>query len=155
MKKMKRGLSPVIATILLVGLVIMIGVIIFFWFKNMQREAITKFGETNIELVCDEVRFDASYSSDPSDQIYLSNKGNVPISSFKVKKSREGSYETEDIEDITDWEVGLNEGRTFSSGIVIGNYDEITLIPVLLGNSKNGYRSFVCGDRYGHPIEIF
>jgi flagellin-like protein len=143
----KKGVSPVIATILLVGIVIMMGIIIFLWFKNLQKEAITKFGDTNIELVCDEVSFDASYSSG---QLYLLNTGNVPIYSFKVKTSEEGSYKTENIEDLTQWPKGLNEGRTFSSQINLdANAEEIKLIPVLLGNSKKGHKSFVCGEQYG------
>jgi len=147
MERGKRGVSPVIATILLVGMVIIIGVIIFLWFKNMQKEAITKFGNTNIELVCDEVGFDASYSSS---QVYLSNTGNVPIYSFKVKTSKEGEYKTENIEDLTSWEKGLNEGKTFSSQINLdSDAEEIKIIPVLLGNSEKGHKSFVCGEQYG------
>ena len=146
----KRGVTPVIATILLVGIVILIGVIVFLWFKNLQKESITKFGDTNIELICDEVSFEASYSSN---QIYFSNKGNVPIYSFKVKISKEGGYETKNIDDLTQWEKGLNEGKTFSAPINLDSEaKEIKLIPVLLGNSPRGYRSFVCGEQYGITI---
>jgi len=44
----KKGLSPVIATMLLIAIVVVIGLIIFLWFRGMTEEAITKFDGTNI-----------------------------------------------------------------------------------------------------------
>ena len=49
----KRGVSPVIAVILLIALVVVIGVIIFFWFKSMTQEAVVKFENENIKVVCE------------------------------------------------------------------------------------------------------
>ena len=61
MKNKKRGVSPTIATILLIALVIVAAIIVFVWFKSMSKEAVTKFGDKNIELVCEDVEFEASY----------------------------------------------------------------------------------------------
>ena len=47
----KSGLSPVIATVLLVGLVVVSGLIIFMWFRGLTQEAVVKFDQ-NIQLVC-------------------------------------------------------------------------------------------------------
>ena len=46
----KRGVSPVIATILLIGIVIVIALIVFLWLRGMQQEAITKFEGMNVEI---------------------------------------------------------------------------------------------------------
>lgn len=157
--KNKKGLSPVIATVLLIGLVIMIGVIIFLWFKNMQQETITKFGDTNVELICDEVAFDASYSGG---NLYLSNKGNVPIYNMNLKMSGDGSYTTNDLRTLTDgnpgdeeWpSEGLNQGATFSTPIDSGGGTEIKLIPILLGSSAKGEQPFTCDESQGFSIDV-
>ena len=87
--KMKRGLSPVIATTLLIAMVVVLGLIIFLWFRGFTEESVTKFGGTNIKLVCGDLAFESSYSSD-SGNLFLSNIGNVPIYSFKLKIQKTG-----------------------------------------------------------------
>jgi len=151
----RKGISPVIATSLLIAMVVVIGLIIFLWFRGFTEEAITKFGGTNVELVCGDVKFDSSYSGG---QISLINVGNVPIYSFQLKIEKPGSHSTEDIKDVADWPVeGLNQGGSFSGdiGSSVGfNVEEITVIPVLRGQSKSGARTHVCDERYGEAIVL-
>jgi len=150
--KKRRGISPVIATSLLIAMVVVIGLIIFLWFRGFTQEAITKFGGTNVELVCGDVQFDSSYSGG---QISIVNVGNVPIYSFQLKIEKPGSHSTEDIKDITDWPIeGLNQGGSFAEYIAddIGSADEIVVIPILRGTSKSGARTHVCDERYGEEI---
>ena len=151
--KNKRGISPVIATVLLIAMVIVIGLIIFLWFKSMVEDEGTKFGK-NVKLVCDDVGFDARYSSGI---LSISNTGNVPIFEIKIKISEEGSHETKNLKDLSDWPgLGLNQGGTFSGNIssVIGSADKITLMPVLIGSSEEGRKTFVCEEQYGYEIII-
>ena len=37
----KKGVSPVIATVLLIAIVIVIGLIIFLWFRSLTKDALT------------------------------------------------------------------------------------------------------------------
>ena len=105
----KKGVSPVIATVLLIGLVMVITLIIFLWFKGLTQEAIVKF-DKNVELVCDEVKFEADYSNGI---LSISNIGNVPIYGIKVKISESGNYETKGLKDLSEWtNAGINQGRT-------------------------------------------
>ena len=109
----KNGVSPVIATVLLITMVVVVALIIFVWFRNINKEAITKFDGKNVEIVCNEVIFESSYSSG---ELYILNSGNVPIYSMKLRASRQGSYDTDDLQEITDsnWpEKGLNPGEVF------------------------------------------
>jgi len=156
----KSGLSPVVATVLLIAMVVVIGLIIFLWFRGMTQETITKFGGTNVQLVCDDVSFEASYLNGA---LSISNLGNVPIFSMKVKIYEERGYETKDIRDILtveseNWpEVGLNQGQVFlgDTSDEITGASKIILIPVLLGNSESGQKTFVCDEsQYGYEIEI-
>ncbi|MCK4647833.1 hypothetical protein KAT24_02800 [Candidatus Pacearchaeota archaeon] len=150
-KRTKKGISPVIATVLLIGMVVVIGLIIFIWFRGMVGESVTKFGK-NIKLVCDDVKFDASYSS--SGILSIVNTGNVPIFKMNMKISTAGGHSTEEInhDDYSEWdETGLKQGGTFSGSISVSG-DKITLIPILVGTSDKGKRTYICEGRYGKEI---
>ena len=150
MKKVnKKGVSPVIATVLLVAIVIVIGLIIFLWFRGMVQEAIVKF-DKNIELVCGDVNFDVDYSDG---NLNILNLGNVPIYKMKVKIYSDGGYETKNIDEVFGEWNGLNVGGSYS-GILDGsvNPEKIFLIPVLLGDSDSGRKFYVC-ENEGYQIK--
>jgi len=149
----KRGISPVIATVLLIAMVVVIGLIIFLWFSTFIEEEGTKFGKS-IKLACEEVSFDASYSGG---KLFIKNVGNVPIFEMKIKISSAGSHETKDLKDLSSgWpELGLNQGKSFEGSVTLGTgADKITLIPVLAGSSDKGKTTFVCEEQYGYEITI-
>ncbi|MEK6906673.1 MAG: archaellin/type IV pilin N-terminal domain-containing protein [Nanoarchaeota archaeon] len=149
--KKKKGVSPIIATVLLIAMVIVIGLIIFLWFRGMVEESVTKFGK-NVELVCADVEFDSTYSDST---LSISNTGNVPLFGMKIEISEGGNYETKSIRELSDsWPInGLGPGDSFSESIDFGSADKITSIPVLLGTSEKGDKSFVC-DGYGKEEKI-
>ena len=144
----KRGISPVIATVLLIGMVIVIGLIIFVWFRGMVGESVTKLGK-NIKLVCDDVEFKATYSGGI---LSIVNTGNTPIFKMNMKLSEAGGYTTEEIE-IGDG--GLKQGGAFSDSISVGSsIQKITLFPILIGTSDKGKRTYICGGQYGEEITL-
>lgn len=148
-----KGVSPVIATILLVGIVLVMGLIIFVWLRGLAGETITKF-DKNAELVCEEIQFEASYSIG---ELSISNIGNVPIFQMKVKVSNKGNFETSNLDTLTEsWpDVGLNQGTSFSDRITFSDAEEIVLIPVILGSSKEGEKTFACDEaRFGYGISL-
>ena len=149
----KKGVSPVIATVLLIAMVVVIALIVFLWFRGLTEEAITKFGGTNVKLVCSDVSFDASYLAGT---LSLLNTGNVPIFGIKAKISSQGSYETKDLRDFVDWpKVGLPQGGVFSGETGVEFSDaEVVLIPVLRGKSDKGEKIYVCEEQYGKEILI-
>ena len=158
-KKMdnRKGVSPVIATVLLVTMVVVIALIIFLWFRNINKEAITKFDGTNVEIVCSDVSFDASYSSGT---LYVTNSGNVPIYSMKLRTYSGGSYETNDLHDLSasGWpEKGLNPGIVSSSSGLSGyieGAERTILIPVLVGVNEAGEQKLhTCEDSFGQEID--
>ncbi|MDP3966541.1 MAG: hypothetical protein Q8Q04_03345 [archaeon] len=151
----KRGLSPVIATVLLITIVIVIALIVFLWLRGLTQEAITKFNGKNVQLVCDEVQFEAEYSGG---SIYISNSGNVPIYRMKARVSGEGSYTTEVLLEGTsaNWpDEGLNQGGTFSGPFDASGAEKILLIPVLIGKtSSEDKKSHTCEERQGKEIIV-
>lgn len=156
MKKRKNALSPVVATVLLIAMTIVIGLIVFLWFKGLTQEQITKFGGTNIQLVCEDVYFEAEYVPNT---LSILNSGNVPIYNFKVKVIGQGSHSTSNLGDLsnewnTNFKTGLNQGMGFSDEITFDG-NEIVLIPVLIGNSDKGKKTYVCDEENtGYSINL-
>ncbi|MBI4116983.1 hypothetical protein HY449_04545 [Candidatus Pacearchaeota archaeon] len=150
----ERGLSPVIATILLVGLVVVSGTIIFTWIRGLTQESVIKFDQ-NIQLVCGNVEFEAIYS-ETDGKIDVSNTGNVPIYDFQVKLSdTSGGFLTKKMREYPGWTIsGLNVGGavTIDSGTL--DYEEIVLTPILAGTAQSGSQaSFTCDEaQYGKVI---
>ena len=156
MRKNKKGVSPVIATVLLVAMVVVIGLIIFLWFKGITEEAVTKFGGKNIKLVCEDVEFLSDYSS-ATGMLSVSNIGNVPIYGIKARVSGQGSYQTLDMKDLpVNWpEIGLRQGGVFSGSVSeFSGADQVLLIPVLIGASESGNQVYVCEERYGQEVMV-
>jgi len=154
--KNKKGVSPVIATVLLIGMVVVLGLIVFLWFRGLTQETKTKFGDENIELACDKVQIEADYSGGT---LYISNSVQVPVYDFSVKQIKEGSYETDDLSDLAregEWDddVGLNGGGVFEGIVDFGDADEIILIPILLGKSGSERVTHTCEERHGYSILI-
>ena len=154
----KRGVSPVIATVLLISMVVIIGIIIFLWFRGMVGETVTKFGK-NIELACEDVVFDASYSTSTG-ILFITNNGVVPIYDMNVKIEGTGNHETKKLSEMNvGWikEKGI-QGEVFSGDIssAVGTSTKLTLIPILLGSTDAGEnKEFVCDEgQYGIEVNL-
>lgn len=144
----KKGVSPVIATVLLISMVVVLAMIVILWFTSLTQEAITKFDNQNIEIVCREVKFDASYSGGV---LTIVNTGSVPIKELKMKAESAGGYDTTSI----DLGSGLSPGRTLSKEIDTDEADTITIIPVLLGQSEKGLSTYMCKEgETGYELAI-
>jgi len=158
----KKGISPVIATVLLIAMVVVVALIVFVWFRGMVGESATKMGK-NIKLVCDDVKFDASYSTS-SDKLTIVNRADVPIFQLRVRLSGGGSYGTEEITSETHdgspsdegkWELmGLTQEGRFVGKFDVDSAEKITVFPVLIGSSEDGRRTYVCEGQYGEEIDL-
>lgn len=127
----KRGISPVIATVLLIVVAIALFLLIFLWLRGFQKEAILKFG-TPIETACLSLKYDATYSAQT---LQLTNTGSIPI--YKVKVYVDGSLTTT----ITTPIQPAESGQT-----TIGNCNKnVKVIPVLAGTTKAGaQKEYAC-----------
>lgn len=153
----KVGLSPVIATVLLVAMVIAIGLIVFLWMRGSVKEVIYKFGDKNVELACADVSFDVEYYSD-ADSLYVVNNGDVPIKDFKVQLTKSGIKTTFNLNEAGSDFAGISSGNGAEvdvSGKNIGDADEILVIPILEGRTSSGtIKTYVCDKRYGEMRTI-
>jgi flagellin-like protein len=145
MKKHEKAVSPVIATVLLVLVVVILATIILIWSFSFVKEAVEKeiAGEKKrAEQYCSEVKLDPF--EDPSGFGFV-NSGNVPIYAFKIKFSPSGGSTY--TKTVTGKEGQINPGATatISEGQLASDFEEVKVIPILLGKVKSGgYQEFQC-----------
>lgn len=152
-KRYKKGVSPVVATVLLIVIALVLALIIFFWIRSLIGESVVKFDGQNTETLCSQIEFDATYFSS-SKEISLFNSGEIPIYDFEVFIKKTGGHSTVTLQESSDWPtIGLRSGETFS-GIInedLSNANEIILIPVLRGKGLNSgqMKAITCKQNVG------
>jgi flagellin-like protein len=142
----KKGVAPIITTILLVLIVLVLASIIILWGTTFLPEALAKF-EQPIESACNNVVFSAEVAGS---ELSVSNTGDISIYKFRIKQS--GQSEAEVRSEV----VNLNSGgaKVMSLSIETG-VNEITVIPVLLGKTEKGkIQEFPCAEASWRVIEI-
>ena len=156
----EKGLSPVIATTILIGIAVVLASIIFLWARGFLAEATQKQGEP-IESSCAEIDFDAeAYVRDSKPIIDIVNEGNIPLYGIEVLEkdtnsiSSIGSFggtigngETRSLGTVDEAEGG-SSGYTFATG------KNLLIIPVIVGEADDGTkRAHTCSQEYGLEIQ--
>lgn len=140
----RRCLSPVIASVFMILMVIVLASIVFLWARGFVGEQIEKFGEP-IENYCGRVSFDAVLYND---NLEVKNSGNVDIRSFNIKKTRGGDTEFENFPfpvDAGKAEVSFIGSLEMDDG---KRAEEKIVYPVLVGKVRGESRNsvFTCLD---------
>jgi len=146
----KKAVSPVIATVLLISIVIILAAIILIWALSFIKEVVMKEAvegdERSAEQACSEVNLGASLSGGC---LYLINRGNVPIYQLEIIIKSGGSIDREN------QEINLAPGHSSSNICEIddeySSADSIEIIPVLLGKTEKGTSAYTCKN---HPIQV-
>ena len=147
----KRGLSPVIATVLLVALALVLATIIFLWARTFISELVEK-DESRIENSCERVSFVAEAFFSDGD-IDITNTGNVPLFGARVleKKVIGGSViSTDKFEEII--AAGETTSLKLNDDFAVG--DTMVLVPILLGETKTELKAHVCDDSFGVEVTV-
>lgn len=135
----KRGVSPVIATVLLIAIVIVLALIVFLWARGFIPEALTKSGKS-ANQACEEIRLDLSYLSEQG-ELQISNTGNIPIYALKIKKKTGGDIE------VQDEEIRISPGDT-ASRTIEGDYEELEIFPVVMAESGISKKIYTCQNSF-------
>jgi flagellin-like protein len=129
----KRALSPVVASVLLVALVMVLASIVFLWARGFIGEQIEK-GDAPISDLCSEVTFNVELITSAVSGVYdveIVNTGNVAIHKFTIVKSLDGS------EERYEFALGVNpqENARQEADLRINNKkpDKVIIYPALLG----------------------
>lgn len=157
----KRGLSPVVATILLVAIAVVLAIIILLWARGFLKEKTQKFNEP-IENSCERVIFEAeAYQNSDNPYIDVVNKGSIPIHGFEILKKETGKvsnlgafvFSAGGGSDNSVLYGGEN-GRLSISSTSIATGDTLELAPILIGEKGSEYVSFACDKKYGQEIKV-
>ena len=139
----KKGLSPVIASVMMILLVLVLASIIFLWARGFIGEHIEKFGKP-IEDYCGNVKFEMHRSGL---NLEVVNKGNVDIRSLNIKMIKDGDSEVNNFNFQID--AGDSESGYISFEMSDGSIpDEIIAYPALIGEVQGGGSNsvFTCLD---------
>jgi flagellin-like protein len=139
----KKGLSPVITTILLVLLAVILAGIIFLWAKGFVKEGLVKFGEP-IERACEKIKFEAAISGE---DILLTNRGDVPIYKLRVVSSSAGSSSGVESSQA----INPGESKTITEVSAVSGSK---VVPIILGTSKdNAVQEYECPKKYWFTLD--
>ena len=146
----KKGITPIISTVLLIMIVVILAIIILLWSRGFVREAILKEiagQEKTIDKYCIEVQLETFV--DPDGTFGFKNIGNVPLYSYNLKLTQAGSSFLDERATI------VNPGGSARIGdLTYSSYDKVEVIPILLGKKKTGEnQEFTCPDRNSIPIK--
>jgi len=141
----KKGLSPIIATVLLILLVMSLASIVFLWARGFIGEQIEKFGRP-MEDQCKLIDFDVDLiKSGVGDALEIVNHGNIPIHSLEIKKFLGGNSE------VGKFEFNIDKGGTARGDVLLRMKDgslpkTITIYPVLVGSvvGRESNKIFTC-----------
>jgi len=139
----KRGLSPVIASVLMIMLVLVLAAMIFLWARGFISEQIEKFGKPVDEL-CASIDFRVEKVGN---ELEIFNRGNVDIWYLDVKMFKGGDSE------ISKFDVAVNAGSAVREAITLvmddgSEPDETIVYPAILGSvrGKSSNKAFTCND---------
>jgi len=133
----KRGISPIIATILLVVIVMVLALIIFLWARGFVKESVRKQG-ASAQQKCGEISLSVAYVNDV---LEISNNGDVPIYRLEIEKKNEGNIELQ--REVVKLKSG--DSTTISVG---SEYEEIKVIPAILGEAKTSKKIYTCKNNF-------
>lgn len=140
----KKGLSPVVASVLLVALTIVIAGIIFIWAKGFIDANISKGGE-KIENLCNAVDYDVARIEN-TDEIEVINRGNINIYHLDIKM-----YDSDGNSEVGKFKFNIDAGSSKTGEIYLYMKDgsrpeKITVYPALIGTveGKPVNRIFTC-----------
>lgn len=157
--KFKKGLSPVIATVLLIVLVFVLFALIFLWMRGLISEQIEK-NEQAIENVCPSVNFEADLVQEGSNYfIEIINRGSVHIHRLEVKLVDEkGDSELHPFGEADVLMVSVGETLKKDIDLNMNNGEtakEIIVYPILAGTVKGGSinKPYTCMDM-GQTINV-
>ena len=151
--KSEKAVSPIISTVLLILIVIIIAIVILLWSRGFVQEAIEKTIAGNTKRVndfCADVKLSSITNGDGT--FGFENVGNVPLFGFNLKVTSGGSSSL--------YTYDNNNGGTVNPGFSVviedrglySDYDEVKVLPILLGQTAGGQNEFACPEENGFII---
>ena len=134
----KKAVSPVIATVLLIALVIILALLVYAWWsKWFITEKVQKEGMP-ADQACGEIDLRVQYFASSS-EVQVTNVGDIAVYKIEVRKTTGGSTTKEEYD-------GVQPGGSTTQNI--GSADEVKVVPVILGTSDGAQKAYVCKQEF-------
>jgi flagellin-like protein len=147
----KKGLSPVIATVLLISLAIVLVGIVFLWLRGFIGEQIEKQGKP-IDSVCANINFEKETELyEGYLDLRITNLGNIHIYGMDVKFIGGGESSLTSFK----FDVPIGEASEVQRIPLVGKPEKVTFYPMVLGSvkGKKVTKAITCLD-YGQTITL-
>lgn len=139
-KSSKKGLSPIVATLLLVAVVVTLSSIVFIWAGRFIPEVVQKQG-LPAEQACDSLVLSATYYSEG--KVIVTNNGNIPVYGMSLLVKSDGTSQRIDLEggvmagNSKEFTNGFDADGT-SISLSFQNVEDMEIIPGILGEGEEG-----------------
>ena len=141
-KRDKRGISPVIATVLLIAIVVILGFIIFLWARTVIQEDVQKFGEP-IKTICDEVSISTIIIG--TSLVITNNGDRAPINNIALHlKDSNGDVSIQEYSNPID----LAPGRSTTIQVSQTSGTLVAISPILKGSKGGSEETFICENKF-------
>ncbi|MBS3084013.1 hypothetical protein J4423_04375 [Candidatus Pacearchaeota archaeon] len=156
----KRGVSPVIATVLLIMIVVVLAGIVFIWARGFLSESAVKGGKS-VETSCADVNFEVQLIFNAEEcngnaAIDINNIGNIPIYGVQVLRydSSSGSIDNVALLDqpFDGGTVTMGESSFACIGISVSSGDTFRIIPKLLAEKGERKIAYTCPEENGATV---
>ena len=123
----KRGISPLLASVIVIGIVIAVAAVVFLWGKQLTENIAEKEGEiSTLELSCSNVKIDVTDTSQGS--VKVQNNGQLIDGVILVVKGGGSSANTVFDDSI---EEGSERSFPYEGFPDVPDVEQVTVIPAL------------------------
>ena len=146
LKKMEsKGISPVIATVILIGIGVVLAGMIFLWANNL----LINLGP--LGLKCDKANFEAGVFCNGNTCIIEINNRGTELRGFVVKSKEESSIIVEETVTAT---VRITNSLRTGLGKIYEKDDILLIVPIIFEESDDGGSTYLCSDNAGVEIVV-
>jgi flagellin-like protein len=145
----RRGVSPVIATVMLVAIAIILAAIVFLWAQGFLAERTQKFDEP-AERACGRINFEAEAISSEN-TLNIVNRGNVAIYGVEIRQKGVGFIKKVGVFERT-ISIGDSGSLELPDSVEFGN--ELIVVPIILGEVSGSKKAFSCEVELGKEIKV-
>ena len=149
----KKGLSPIVATSILIVIVIILAIIILLWARGFIKEAVIKEIAGNskrAEEFCREIGMRGFVNEDNT--FGFENTGTIPIFAYRINLEKGGSSNIIRVGNDQGGSVNPGDTAIMSDEYQYPDYDSVKIIPVLLGKVEGSTQSYDCPEINGIDI---
>ena len=149
----KKGLSPIVATSILIVIVILLAIIILIWSRGFIKEAVIKEIAGNskrAEEFCREIGMRGFVNEDNT--FGFENTGTIPIFAYRINLEKGGSSNIIRVGNDQGGSVNPGDTAIMSDEYQYHDYDSVKIIPVLLGKVEGSTQSYDCPEINGIDI---